>query len=305
MPDGRPPRAQRPRPSADESDRALLAAVRAGDLGAYDVLYRRHRSSVTRVARRLLHQRELIDDAVAEAFTRTFQAIRRGSGPDDELRPYLLAALRTSAMRVVAQHGRYKLEAEIAPTVDATDLMAVESEREIVARAFLDLPERWRTVLHLTEVEGRSVTEVALVLGLTPNGVSALAFRAREALRAAYLQAHLRPTADLACAKVHDRFGRFVRDALGDRDRGRVTAHLAGCRSCREAVAELREISALLRPVGVPASSDAPPAVPPGPSGDGRTLPGIAGTAALVAALAAASSLRVLVRAPTELLRSP
>ena len=63
----------------------------------------------------------------------------------------------------------------------------------MIARAFASLPERWQAVLWHTEIEGARPADVAPLLGLTANGVAALAYRAREGLRQAYLQMRPRP----------------------------------------------------------------------------------------------------------------
>ena len=77
------------------------------------------------------------------------------------------------------------------PGVPWEDTAVAELDSTLAARAFHRLPERWQTVLWHTEVEQESPAEVAPLLGLTPNGVAALAYRAREGLRQAYLQEHL------------------------------------------------------------------------------------------------------------------
>ena len=72
-------------------------------------------------------------------------------------------------------------------------------------QAFASLPERWQLVLWHTEVEGRSAAEVAPILGLAPNAVAALAYRAREGLRQAYLNAHIHAGPPEACRPTIDR----------------------------------------------------------------------------------------------------
>jgi DNA-directed RNA polymerase specialized sigma24 family protein len=77
---------------------------------------------------------------------------------------------------------------EAEPFVDAAE---ASLERSLVAQAFASLPERWQAVLWYTEVEQARPAEVALLLGISPNSVAALRYRAREGLRQAYLQAHV------------------------------------------------------------------------------------------------------------------
>jgi hypothetical protein len=71
------------------------------------------------------------------------------------------------------------------PGVPFADPAAADLERTMIARAFASLPQRWQAVLWHTEIEGARPAEVATLLGLTANGVAALACRAREGLRQA------------------------------------------------------------------------------------------------------------------------
>lgn len=48
------------------------------------------------------------------------------------------------------------------------------------------LPERWRNALWYSEVEQLTSSEVAGVLGISPNAAAALTYRAREGLRRAW-----------------------------------------------------------------------------------------------------------------------
>jgi hypothetical protein len=67
-------------------------------------------------------------------------------------------------------------------------------DRSLASRAFARLPERWQEALWHTEIEGLSPADAAPLMGLSPNGMSALAYRARGGLREAYLQVHLAQT---------------------------------------------------------------------------------------------------------------
>ena len=122
-------------------------------------------------------------------------------------------------------------------------------ESRLATRAFTRLPERWQTVLWRTAVEQESPADVAPLLGLTPNGVSALAYRAREGLRQAYLQEHLsnrvldpHRRTDGHDATV-DRLGAWARGSLSARQQAQVDSHLATCPNCRALAAELADVS--------------------------------------------------------------
>lgn len=230
-----------PREPADEE---LIAAVREGDMDAYGVLFRRHVRTARAVAYRLTRSAAEADDLVAEAFVRVLAALRGGGGPDSGFRAYLLTTVRnTGRDRARADH-RLEWPGDLTrhdPGVPWEDTALARLESGLAAQAFSTLPERWQRVLWRTTVEGASPAEVAPHFGLTPNGAAALAYRAREGLRQAYLQQHVaRPGAH---RETVDRLGAWVRGGLPVRERERVDAHLDRCGSCRSVASELVEVS--------------------------------------------------------------
>ena len=73
-------------------------------------------------------------------------------------------------------------------TTSGLETVLTVFEQEHVAAAMRSLPERWRTVLWYAEVMGEKPRNIAPILGLEPNAVSALLIRAKAGLRAAYEQ---------------------------------------------------------------------------------------------------------------------
>jgi hypothetical protein len=125
-------------------------------------------------------------------------------------------------------------------------------ERNLVGEALQALPARWRTVLWLTEVEGLSPAEVSRRIGIKPNAVAALAYRARKGLREAYLQAHLQAEASEECRATVGRLGNYVRGDLAEKERLAVQAHLDTCAKCRCRRDELTDVNATLRNAFLP-----------------------------------------------------
>ncbi|MEU9866931.1 sigma-70 family RNA polymerase sigma factor [Actinomadura sp. NPDC048021] len=237
---------------AEPSDAALISRTREGDDAAYGTLYQRHLPAARGLAGHLAG-RDAAEDAVQDAFAKVLSVLRRGGGPDSGFRPYLLTAVRRTV------YDRQRADRRVHHTGDIEayeveepfDDPAVERlERSMVARAFLSLPERWQTVLWHTEVEDEKPADVAPILGLTANGAAALAYRAREGLRQAYLQMHLDglDPGD-ACRPVLDKLGAYVRDALPGRDSRRVGRHLDGCKRCKGLHTELAQVNTALRDV--------------------------------------------------------
>ncbi|MCA1655557.1 MAG: sigma-70 family RNA polymerase sigma factor, partial [Pseudonocardiaceae bacterium] len=224
------------------SDAELIEAVREGTVSAYGSLYERHVASAHNLARQLSRSPAEADDLVSEAFAKVLATLRAGRGPDSAFRAYLLTALRHTAYDNTRRDRKVELSEDVS-TVSGVSAEAVSEqfhdtavaglERSLAAQAFARLPERWQAVLWHTEIEGQSPAEVAPILGLTPNGVSALAYRAREGLRQAYLQGHLAETADRHCRAAADRLGAWTRGGLAKREKAQVEAHLDDCARCR------------------------------------------------------------------------
>ncbi|KAA2263689.1 sigma-70 family RNA polymerase sigma factor [Solihabitans fulvus] len=233
-----------------DPDRELLARVRAGDDAAFGELFSRHADAVRRFALRLVSDPVEADDLTAEAFFRVLQAIRRGSGPTEHVRTYLL----TVARRVVWEWSERRRDVpvedeELSRRVEPyADNAGPHAEQYLIGRAFRSLPERWRTVLWRVEVEGERPATVASHFGLTANAMSALARRAREGLRAAYLQAHL-SDAETArhCRSVRPKLGAYTAGQVTGSELSRIRKHLAGCGSCRALHADLTDVCTGLR----------------------------------------------------------
>ncbi|NUP49603.1 MAG: sigma-70 family RNA polymerase sigma factor, partial [Catenulispora sp.] len=229
------------------TDADLIAMVRAGDRRAYGPLYERHRHAALRVARHLARDEAAAEDLAAEAFTRVLAALDRGNGPDEAFRAYLYTTLRRTAFdwaesdkRVRLVENIAELEVTAAPvTGEDRDPLDEAFDREITSRAFHTLPERWQIVLWHLEVEGETPAQVAPLLDLSAPAVSALAYRAREGLRQAFLQAHLADTVDPQCRPYAQRLAAFVRGKLGTRDHARVERHLDTCAACTGLYLEL------------------------------------------------------------------
>jgi hypothetical protein len=126
-------------------------------------------------------------------------------------------------------------------------------EQGAAAAAFASLPERWQLVLWHLDVESQKPADIAPLLGMSPNSVSALAYRAREGLRQAYLQSQLAPALHRSCRATTGMLGSYVRKGLSARDATRVEAHLDECTRCMGLYLELSEINSNLSGILGPA----------------------------------------------------
>ena len=237
------------------SEDELLDRAREGDRSAFGTLYLRHRDAARKVAGMCASSAADAEDAVAEGFARVFAALPRMAGRQIAFRPYLLTCVRNAATDRLRRERRIDLRdqmPETAGTAQADDMALLGLERNLVGEALQALPARWRTVLWLTEVEGLSPAEVSRRIGIKPNAVAALAYRARKGLREAYLQAHLKAEASEECRATVSRLGNYVRGDLAEKDRLAVQSHLDACAKCRCRRDELTDVNATLRNAVLP-----------------------------------------------------
>ena len=242
-----------PKPLALDAD--LVSRCAGGDADACAELYRRHVEAATRVAQSVTGNAEDAADAVSDAFMRVFRAASLGLLRDGgQFGSYLLRTTHNAAIDVV-RRGCRLTPAGTAAELDSTttdaepaDVLVGSLDASMVAAAFASLPQRWRSVLWLTEVEGVTPRDVAGVLGMSANAVAQLAVRARAALRERYLQAHLAGSrVDERCRATVDQLGAYTAGGLPPGATATLRQHVSRCAACQARVAELEEVEAALR----------------------------------------------------------
>ncbi|WFR84310.1 sigma-70 family RNA polymerase sigma factor [Arthrobacter sp. Y-9] len=237
------------------SDSELIAMVRAGDVEAYGQLYERHVSIAMSVAWKNVDNSADAEDVVADAFQSALQGLVAGQGPKEFFRAYLLSAvtrLAHHANRKALRTAPTDIEKTFEQDVGSDDPVMHEFETETITRAYRALPERWQAVLWYLDVERMKPAALAPILGLSPNAVSALAFRAREGLRRAYLQAHLNDAERGDCTEFASQLGAYVRGGLTGKIEASLRNHLDGCPACTAALVELRDVRGTTRAVLLP-----------------------------------------------------
>lgn len=176
-------------------DCALVTAVQAGDLDAYEELFLRHHQSVKLVCARRLGDQVEADEATQAAFVRAFERIDRCMGERrfgawvqviaarlcvDMIR----ARIRTTPDDDPLRNDRAPLN--VVSEIDvgtATEEALVRRERtEKVQQAIALLPDRQRQVVVARHLEGRRPPEIAASLGLSVGAVDSLLLRARRRL---------------------------------------------------------------------------------------------------------------------------
>jgi RNA polymerase sigma-70 factor (ECF subfamily) len=180
-------------------DQRYLEELRAGEPAAYEQLIQEHGPRMLAVAMRFLRNEEDARDAVQEAFVSAFRSLssfEAGSRLSTWLHRIVVNA---SLMKLRSR--RRKPEESLdgllprfsddghrsgpSPPWQETAETALERRevRELVRRTIDELPETYRAVLLLRDIEGFDTEQAARLLGVTPNAVKVRLHRARQALR--------------------------------------------------------------------------------------------------------------------------
>ncbi len=232
------------------TDESLLDNAREGDEHSYATLFRRHKRSATLFARRYARTPEGTEDLVSEAFARVFATLKRGGGPSSGFRSYLHTTIRRIAIDGYAKTDPEVTIDDFGPIEGQLESLAQAAPRHfgegVVGDAFLSLPQRWQEVLWLVDVEGYPVAQVAELMQMTPNSLSALLYRAREGLKSAYLEYWSDPAELAAEHSTRKELALYVRGKATRQTLLKVEQHLGVCQSCSERAESLQHMKVRL-----------------------------------------------------------
>jgi len=181
-----------------ENDAALVQGLKGGEEWAFEALVRAFGARLLATARRLVGNEEDARDVVQSAYLSAFRAIGQFEG-SAQLSTWLhRIVVNTALMRLRSRRRKPEESIEaLLPAfqadghyvewfsswdVPADRLLERKETRRAVRVAIEQLPETYRTVLVLRDIEELSTQEAAEVLDITPSAVKVRLHRARQAL---------------------------------------------------------------------------------------------------------------------------
>jgi RNA polymerase sigma-70 factor (ECF subfamily) len=183
------PRALHPEAVRMADERRLIAQAQSGDRAAFRVLVERHQARAHALALRILRSAPDAEEVAQDAFVRVWTALPGFRG-ESSFATWLYRIVARRAFdraqvmknRRVREHAEEKLPERAAPEAADDD-----SLRAALLQRLVDgLTPAQRTAVTLFYYEGRSVEQVAAVLGIPENTAKTHLLRARAALRAAW-----------------------------------------------------------------------------------------------------------------------
>ena len=188
--------------SEEGRERDLVLRLQRGDSRAFEELVRENSPRLLAVARRFFPSESDAMDALQDAYLSAFKAIGKFDG-NSKLSTWLhRIVVNACLMKLRAKSRRPETQIEsMLPSFDATghrvrdtsnegrlsetgeDALHRKESRELVRATIHELPEQYREVLLLRDIEELDTDQVAQMLDLTGGAVKTRLHRARLALK--------------------------------------------------------------------------------------------------------------------------
>ena len=247
------------------SDERLLAAARAGDKEALEILLERHQEQVYRFGMKMCRDPEDARDVLQDTLLAMARSVRDFRGASS-LSTWLYTIARSFCIKKrrrskFAPEEEHSLDSDVAgearslaaPGESPDEALAGRQVEAALEQAIAALDPMYREVLLLRDVEGLTAPEVAEVLGVSVQAVKSRLHRARLSVResvAPLLGIEPGPPAPGGCPDVLMMFSQHLEDEISAVRCAEMERHLEGCARCRGTCESLKRTLALCRTVG-------------------------------------------------------
>jgi RNA polymerase sigma-70 factor, ECF subfamily len=183
--------ATQPKPLSDEE---VVVRVLAGETAMFEIVMRRHNQRIYRVARAILRNDGEAEDVMQDAYVRAYEHLDQFAGRAK----FSTWLTRIAVHEALARQRRSKRYEELGPTSEREgdpmdrfasltpnpeQQMSNSELRRLLEQAVEKLPDAYRAVFMLREVEDMSTTDAAYALEITEENVKVRLHRARALLR--------------------------------------------------------------------------------------------------------------------------
>jgi RNA polymerase sigma-70 factor (ECF subfamily) len=183
--------ATQPKPLSDEE---VVVQVLAGETAMFEIVMRRHNQRLYRVARAILRNDSEAEDVMQDAYVRAYEHLDQFAGRAK----FSTWLTRIAVHEALARQRRSKRYEELGPTSEREgdpmdrfasltpnpeQQMSNSELRRLLEQAVEKLPDAYRAVFMLREVEDMSTTDAAYALEITEENVKVRLHRARALLR--------------------------------------------------------------------------------------------------------------------------
>ena len=183
--------ATQPKPLSDEE---VVVQVLAGETAMFEIVMRRHNQRLYRVARAILRNDGEAEDVMQDAYVRAYEHLDQFAGRAK----FSTWLTRIAVHEALARQRRSKRYEELGPTSEREgdpmdrfasltpnpeQQMSNSELRRLLEQAVEKLPDAYRAVFMLRDLEDMSTTDAAYALEITEENVKVRLHRARALLR--------------------------------------------------------------------------------------------------------------------------
>jgi len=244
----------KPKPAGKEgsepSDVELVRAYRKGDAHAFEELHRRYVASIFRLVRRKLGDALLAEDIAQETFMKALRMMERvdesfnfGGWVHTVARNLCYDELRRRQrdLRVDGTTEETELMTNLPSTAHSFDPVLVQESNETrrqVWQVAQRLPEKYRLVLTLRELQDMSYRQIARTLKMSESAVETLLYRARLRFKEEYLASQRE--GELTHEEALPLLAPYLAGKLRRPQAEAVRSHIATCTKCARRIGRRR-----------------------------------------------------------------
>lgn len=175
------------------TDQEVIERVRGGETALYEIIMRRYNQRLYRIARAILRDDGEAEDVMQDAYVRAYQYLDQYAGKAQFSIWLTRIAIHEALRRVRLRNRNEQLEdveqdeegsmnaIELSP--DPEQRASTAEVRELLEEAILGLPEQYRAVVMLRDVEQMSTSEAAAALELSEENVKVRLHRGHALMR--------------------------------------------------------------------------------------------------------------------------
>jgi RNA polymerase sigma-70 factor (ECF subfamily) len=175
------------------TDQEIVDRIKAGDTALYEIIMRRYNQRLYRVARAILRDDAEAEDVMQDAYVRAYQHLGQfaGRAPFSAWLTRIAVNEALGRLRLRRRNPQLddseddgELRMNIVETSSNPEQSASRAEvGQLLEEALLALPEKYRTVVVLRDVEELSTSETAAALDLSEQNVKIRLHRGHEMAR--------------------------------------------------------------------------------------------------------------------------
>ena len=183
-----------------DSDRELMERLKNGDMSAFDQIVEKHKVSLINFAYRFVGDQETAEDIAQETFIRIYKNIRRYRSDKAGLRTWMYkiaANLCKNELRRRSRRSKVLVSAAIGDQENTGNPIEFMQDKapgpdqqlekkefqKILSETISRLPEKFRTVLILRDIEGMTYEEISQITGKPAGTIKSRLNRARLMLK--------------------------------------------------------------------------------------------------------------------------